>query len=121
MGQVSRGDKTSMFEPGTKYSEAMGRCLCIFQTEVHTIDICARVDVDREYNRENIAIMSDSQTVVQALSSPVIRSRMIWECQKRLNLLGRSNNVTVTGCLSTLVWTGLNLNVPSEIYSSWKN
>lgn len=79
------GIKTSMFEPGTKYSEAMGRFLCIFQTEVHTIDICARVDVDREYNRENIAIMSDSQTVVQALSSPVIRSRMIWECQKRLN------------------------------------
>lgn len=96
------GTKTGMFEPGTKYSEAMARFLCILQTEVHAIYICARADVDREYNGENIA-MSDSQKAIQALSSPVIRSRMIWECQKRLNFLGRSNNVAVAGCLNTLV------------------
>lgn len=86
---------------------AVGRFLCIFQTEVHAIDICARANVDREYNRENIAIMWDSQTAIRALNSPVIRLRMIWECWKRLNLLGRSNNVTVTGRLNTWVYTGV--------------
>lgn len=31
----------------------------------------------------------------EVLSSPVIRSRMVWQCWQRLDLFGRSNNVTL--------------------------
>lgn len=36
--------------------------------------------------------------IVQALSSLVIRSRMVWECRQRMNLIGRNNKVTLTRC-----------------------
>lgn len=32
---------------------------------------------------------------IQALSSSVSRSRMVWEFRQRLNFLGRSNNMTL--------------------------
>lgn len=66
-----------IFGTGTKYSEMMGRLPSIFHEEVHTIDRCAREKLDRGYNGQNMAIMSDSHAAVQALSSPVVRSRMI--------------------------------------------
>lgn len=44
---------------------------------------------------ETIVIMSDSQEVIQAQNSLVIRSRVIWECRQTLNLLGRSDSVTL--------------------------
>lgn len=43
----------------------------------------------------DIAITSDGQAAIQALSSPVIRSRMVRECRQRLNLLEISNFVTL--------------------------
>lgn len=69
--------RAGTFGPGNKYSEMMGRLPSIFHEEVHTIDVCAREKMDTGYNGQNMAITSDSQAAVQALSSPVVRSRMI--------------------------------------------
>lgn len=67
----------------------------VFQTEVHTIDICTSINLDRRYKAKNIAIMSYSQTYTQALSSSVVRSRMVLEYRVRLNLLERGNSMSL--------------------------
>lgn len=51
----------------------------IFEAGVHAIDVCVRESQNRGYIGISITIMSDMQAAIQALSSPGIGSRIIWE------------------------------------------
>lgn len=42
-----------------------------------------------------IVICSDSQSAIEAVSSPLVRSRLVLECKLRLNELGSQNKVTI--------------------------
>lgn len=44
---------------------------------------------------ERIFICTDSQSAIEAVSSPLVRSRLVLECKKRLNLLSVHNDVTL--------------------------
>lgn len=59
-----------VFRPGTKYSEAMGRILSIFQAEIQAIEICVRANLDRGCIGQSIAIMSGNEAAIQSLEVP---------------------------------------------------
>ena len=88
---VQGGTKTStetgagVFGPNLRYSEPMGKFPSVFQAEVHAIERCAQFNLDRKYKSREIAILSDSQAAIKALSSNVIKSRMVWDCLSTLN------------------------------------
>lgn len=63
---------------------------------------CTRINLDRSRNGKSFAIESDSQTAIKAISSLDIRSRRVWECQKRVNL--QAVRWLSTGCLGISVW-----------------
>ena len=44
---------------------------------------------------EKIVICSDSQSAIEAISSPLVNSRLVLECKMRLNSLGVHNEVTL--------------------------
>jgi len=52
-------------------------------------------NLDRKYRNKEIAILSDSQAVIKALSSANINSMMVLECLGKLNDLGRNNKVSL--------------------------
>ena len=72
----------------------MGQYTSIFQAEVHAIERCVQINLDRKYNKHSIAILSDSQAANKALSANIASSKLVRQCQKKLNELGKKNKVT---------------------------
>lgn len=93
--KTNEGTGAGVFGPRTKYTESMGNSPSIFQAEVNAIERCVQFNLSRKYKKRDIAILSDSQAAIRALSSPVISSRMVWNCRQSLNLLGRTNRVSL--------------------------
>ena len=87
------GTGFGVFGPDTKLSEPMGKYASIFQAEINAIGRCAEVSIQRNYRNKHIVINSDSQAAIKALNSPIITSRLVWECLGHLNELGRTNRV----------------------------
>lgn len=69
MGLKKRGPEP-VFRPGTKYLEAMGRIVSIFQAEIQAIEICVRANLDRGCIGQSIAIMSGNEAAIQSLGVP---------------------------------------------------
>lgn len=79
----------------TSYYESMGIFASIFKTEVHTIYLCLERILDRNHSVQNIAILSESEAAIGALRSPVINFKVVSECLRKLNDLGRRNKVSI--------------------------
>ena len=91
--QSSVGAGAGIFGPKTKYFESAGVNLNIFQAEVLAIERCTQINLGRNYRKQIIVIMSDSQAAIKALSSYKISSKMVWDCRTKLNNLGTNNKV----------------------------
>lgn len=66
--KIWEGTGAGVFGLRTKYSEVTEKFPRIFLKEVHAIDIiCARAKLERGYNEQSIAFMSESQAAIQAL------------------------------------------------------
>lgn len=70
----------------------MGIFPCMFQAEVHAY---VERNVDRNYNGQDITIMSGKQAAIRALWSPVINLRWFGECLRKLTDIERRNKVTL--------------------------
>ncbi len=79
--------------PHTKLSIPMGSFPSIFQAEVFAISQCAVINLQRNYRNKSIAILSDSQAALKAISAYEIRSLLVEECIGRLNRLAACNRV----------------------------
>ncbi|XP_050338062.1 uncharacterized protein LOC126764419 [Bactrocera neohumeralis] len=79
--------------PRTTLSIPMGCFPNIFQAEVFAIGQCAEVNLSRNYCNQRIAILSDSQAALKAISSYEIKSLLVEECIESLNRLSLCNRV----------------------------
>jgi ribonuclease HI len=93
--RTTEGAGAGVFGPGTKYSGSLGVHATVFQAEVYAIGECTRFNLEKGYRGQEIAILSDSQAAIRALSSNVISSRLVWDCRDQLNELGTGNRVTL--------------------------
>jgi len=88
--KTPEGTGAGVCGPRTKYSEPMGQFPSIFQAERRI-----QLNLDRKYRNKEIAILSDTQAAIEALSSSNSNSMMVLECLGKLNELGRNNEVTL--------------------------
>lgn len=58
-----------------------------FQTKILAIERC--LDIDLERRKLNLTIHNNSQATLNVLSFYVFHSKLIWECQSKLNEVGR--------------------------------
>lgn len=93
--KTKEGTGAGVFGPRTKYTEPLGTFPSIFQAEMHAIERCAALNLDRGFSQKSIAILSDSQAAIKAIGSDVITSKITWDCITRLNELGQNNKVTI--------------------------
>ena len=93
--KMKQGTGAGVFGPGTKYTEIMGNFPNICQAEMHAIERCAAINLNRGYVNRKIAILSDSQAAIRALSAYTVTSKLAWDCITRLNELGSRNQVTI--------------------------
>ena len=93
--KTKEGTGAGVFGPRSRYSEAMGQHPNICQAEIHAIERCAAINIQRGYVGMKIAILSDSQAAIKALDSYTVTSKMVWDCITRLNELGQNNSLTI--------------------------
>lgn len=93
--KTTEGTGAGVYGRRTKYFEPMGKNASIFQAEVFAIELCARFNIEKNYRGAHIAIMSDSQAAIKALSSCTISSKLVWNCIEKLNELGEGNHVSL--------------------------
>lgn len=87
-------EKTREFwDPRTKLAIPWGKYSSIFQAEVFAINLYAEIILRKIPINQHIAICSDSQVALKAISSRTIKSQMVWECVKKLKKLGERNKV----------------------------
>lgn len=79
--------------PRTNFSVSLGSHSSIFQAEVFAINECSRIICSSNTKNKTIFIFSDSQAALKALSSPVIRSKLVQETVMSLSELARKNTV----------------------------
>jgi len=72
----------------------MGRYTSI-QAEVCAIGRCAEFNLKRNYHGKDIAILSDSQAAMKALSKTKITSKLVNEVRTALDKLGAVNKLTI--------------------------
>lgn len=78
-----------------KNSISTGSLASVLQTELFAIStLCVDELVNKVFG-EKIYICTDSQSAIQAVSSPCVRSRTTLDCKASLNELGKINSVTV--------------------------
>ncbi|KAJ8712396.1 hypothetical protein PYW07_005238 [Mythimna separata] len=67
----------------------------VFQAECLGISLAALAITSRKVKDHSIRILSDSMSVLLALSSHTVNSGLIYECHQRLNQVGIHNQVTI--------------------------
>jgi ribonuclease HI len=102
-----------IFGPGIRAWFPMGTMATVFEAEVFAIDACARRCLERKSLRnKKITIASDSQASLKALGSTMFKSKLVLECRKNLNALGKRNHLK-------LVWvpghTGISGNEAADL------
>jgi hypothetical protein len=50
---------------------------------------CADANIERNYTKKNIYILSDSQAAIKALDKYQITSNLVWDCDQSLMQLAR--------------------------------
>lgn len=79
----------------------------VFQAEILAIDMCAKHLLAYRHCRQNISICCDSWAALGALSSCSTVSRLVRDCKRTLNALGRHNSVK-------LYWVPAHVGVPGN-------
>ena len=91
----SHGTGIGIWGPSTSIFEPLGINTSIVQAEIYAINRCALHIHDRGITHRRIAILSDSQAAVRALTSHEVNSGTAWECLTTLNKLGEANKVKI--------------------------
>jgi len=92
---TDEGSGLGVVGPTLKYYESMGRYTSIFQAEVCAIVRCAEFNLQRNYRGRDIAILSDSQAAIKALSKAKITSKVVSKVRTALDKLGAVNKPTI--------------------------
>ena len=71
----------------------MGTFPSILQAEIYAIERCVQLILDRNYRKQEITILSDSQAALKAINSVSINSKLVKECIEKLNKLAKENKV----------------------------
>lgn len=60
--KITEGTEIRVYQPGTIYSETLGKYPIVFQAEVHAIGTCIQLfNIDKNYGRQKVMILSNSQ------------------------------------------------------------
>jgi hypothetical protein len=62
--------------------------------KVYAIKACIAENLDRNYRHRIIYILSDSQTVINALSNHWITSKLVWDCHQPTTPLAEHSKST---------------------------
>lgn len=60
-------------------SEAMGKYSSIFQEEIHRMERCLQININRRYSNQDNVILSGGQDKIKSLNFPVVSSKMVCE------------------------------------------
>ena len=71
----------------------LGNLATVFQAEL--LAIIEALHICEELENRNIAVCSDSQSVIKALSSPLVISSLVKECKILFNSVSRKNSITL--------------------------
>lgn len=93
--KTPQGIGAGVFGPRCNIVQPMGKFTTVFQAEIHAIELCASRILERKLQSQRIAILSDSQAALKALTSFEIDSNLVWNCLERLNLIGNTNRLTL--------------------------
>lgn len=66
--KTEKGTSAGVFGPGIKYSQPMGIYPSVLQTEINAFGRL-HLHLDENYRKQSIAIYSDSQAAITAVSS----------------------------------------------------
>jgi ribonuclease HI len=72
---------------------SLRRHATVFQAEVYAIIYCLLENIKRSYCNKRIFIFSDSQAVLKALNSFLIKSKLVWNCFQLFLELAEQNKV----------------------------
>lgn len=89
------GTGAGVVGPSHKISIPMGKYATVFQAEVHAIETCANTCLAAGYQGRNIAIFTDSQAAIKALSNFSVSSKVVLSGREALQRLGSVNKVTI--------------------------
>jgi len=92
---TDEGSGLAAVGPRLKYHESMGRYTSIFQAEVCAIGRCAEFSLQRNDRGKDIAILSNNQAAIKALSKAKITSKLVNEVRTALEKLGAVNKHTI--------------------------
>jgi len=90
-----QGTGLGVIGPRVSHHESLGTYTSIFQAEVCAIGRCADFNLKRNYRNRDIAILSDSQAALKAISNAKITSKVVREVRTKLDLLGSDNRLTL--------------------------
>ena len=93
MGRAGAGIYFQREDEGLSYP--LGKFCTVFQAEVHAIMTCARHDYVSQENGSSVAICSDSQAAIKAVSNAKVTSDLVSEAVKALRDLSRRNSVRI--------------------------
>lgn len=78
---------------GLGKSISTGGLASVFQTELFAITSLCKEGLIDQTQGEDIVICTDSQSAIEAVSGPVVKSKTVYECKKTLIVLSQSNRV----------------------------
>ena len=93
--KMESGAVAGIYSEDCSISRSLGQCATVFQAETYAIITCAQENIDGCTTNKAIYILSDSQVALNALDSCKVDSRLILNCIKTLNRLGRRNRVVL--------------------------
>ncbi|KAJ8980993.1 hypothetical protein NQ317_015813 [Molorchus minor] len=74
---------------------SLDRYLTVFQAEVATILNCSNEKIRQRPLNRSIAIFSDSQATLKAVSFTRVTSKLVWDCLKAFTVIGSQNRLTL--------------------------
>jgi ribonuclease HI len=74
-------------------SVRLGKYATVFQAELIAIYYCVCKILENGTKHKTLAICSDSQVALKAISTTEVNSKLVWDCLKALSLLGEHNKV----------------------------
>lgn len=89
------GTGAGVFNKNHQSTVHLGKLTTIFQAEMLAVNECCLTLKERQSVNLNIAICTDNQGVIKALSKEKINSKLVNECFDNLNSLAVNNDVTI--------------------------
>ena len=75
---------------------SLGKNMTVFQAEILVITGCSELLIEQDLVGHKILICSDSLSALNSFKKDKINSRLVGDCCKTLNELGRNNEVVLT-------------------------